>query len=324
MIIRSQQLSVVAKPSSDTELIRIAETKLRRAGVVGELPTPVEQLLAQNGIDEIADPEAAKDKFLMTLSDQARKGFLAAWQKVRGIADLRDRVVYVPRATMVPRALFAKSHEFGHQVIPWHDNLVYQDDDRTLKPNVEAIFEREANFFASEVIFQGPRFMRRALDYRPSLEAVFSLADLHGASRQATLWRFVEGHDEPLAVVSYLPSRFVVDSDNQPVLRNPRIVGSPAFIRRFGGIELPPETRTGHPWVDARALSQTCSGTIRLDCGAGLVGFTWEAWWNTYSLLVLLRRLPSLSFVGRIIYGETSTPSPIAGKALWTRSKVIK
>ncbi len=318
MTISSQPLSLVAKPTSDTELIRIAEVKLRRAGVIGKLPTPVDELLACNGVDEIADPEAAKDQFLATLGDYARKRFLAAWQKVRGIADLRERVVYVPHTTILPRVLFAKSHEFGHQVIPWHYNPVYRDDDRTLNRNVEEVFEREANFFASEVIFQGARFMRRALDYRPSLEAVFSLADLHGASRQATLWRFVESHDEPIAVVFYVPSRYAVDFENLPIFRIPRLVGSPAFIKRFGGIELPAEIWTGHPWVDARALSQICCGNIRLECGAGPVSFTWEAWWNTYSLLIILRRLPSLSFVGRMIYGERSDQRLSGERGLWT------
>jgi len=62
----SRPLSVVAKPTSDTELIRIAEVKLRRAGVVGELPTPVDELLSSSGIDEIVDPDVAKDQFLAT------------------------------------------------------------------------------------------------------------------------------------------------------------------------------------------------------------------------------------------------------------------
>ena len=91
----------------------------------------------------------------------------------------------------------------------------------SLQPDTEKLFDAEANFFASELIFQGHRFRTRALDYRPSLDAVFHLADAHGASRQATLRRYVEDHDEMLAVAASLPSRYQTDPAGNPVFRRP-------------------------------------------------------------------------------------------------------
>lgn len=297
----SPSIALVTRPTSVSDLAKIADFTLREAGAIGRLPTPIDSLLTAADIGEVFDPEAAKEQFLSTLAEGARDGFLALWQKIRGIADLRERVVYVPRETTIPRILFAKGHELGHQVIPWHRSPIYQDDDRSLKPEVQALFEREANYFSSEVIFQGVRFARRARDYRPSLDAVFTLADLHGASRQATLLRFAEGHDEPVAAITYVPDRYSSDEHGRPILRIPRVVPSPSFLNRFANIVLPAELQTGHPWVDARESAQPCHGDICFDCGSGPVRFAWQAWWNNYCLMILLRRLPALSLVGRLL-----------------------
>jgi hypothetical protein len=295
----SPPIALVTKPTSVSELTKIADFTLREAGAVGTLPTPIDSLLAAAEIGQVFDPETAKEQFLANLAEGAREGFLALWQKVRGIADLRERVVYVPTTTTVPRILFAKGHELGHEVIPWHRLPLYQDDERTLRPDVRAVFEREANYFSSEVIFQGSRFARRARDFHPSLEAVFTLADLYGASRQATLVRLAEGHDEALAAITYVPDRYSVDEQGRSILRAPRVVPSPSFLSRYESILLPEELRTGHPWADARESSRPCDGDIRFDCGSGPVRFIWQAWWNQYCLMVLLRKPPALGLVGR-------------------------
>jgi Zn-dependent peptidase ImmA (M78 family) len=60
---------------------------------------------------------------------------------------------------------FVKLHEVGHKVLPWQrQSLVYVDDDVTLDPETKDRFEREASFFASEVLFQCDRFDREARD----------------------------------------------------------------------------------------------------------------------------------------------------------------
>lgn len=79
-------------------------------------------------------------------------------RKIRGLADLRDKAIYVP-SDKSPRELFVKSHELGHEVIPWHNIEsgvpveIYVDDDASLSHDAERIFDIEANFYAAEVIF---------------------------------------------------------------------------------------------------------------------------------------------------------------------------
>ncbi len=179
----------------------------------------------------------------------------------------------------------------------------HQDDNRSLSPDVEVerLFDREANVFASEVIFQGRRFTAKVRDFRPSFDAVFLLADTHGASKQATLRRYVEEHDESLAVIEYLPSNFSVDAGGLPVLRKPRLITSPRFRQTVGDVQVPQSLDWDHPWGDARKLAQVCDGEITLTASQGSVHLQWQAWWNSYALMVLLRRKPSLSIVRSLL-----------------------
>jgi hypothetical protein len=295
-------IRLVPRLASENDIARLATRTLRQAGVVGSLPTPLDQLIAAAQVQEVAEPETWRDRFLASLPAVSRALFEIAWQKIRGIADLRDRVVYVPGAAGGRPTQFPLAHELGHQVIPWHKiNLAYRDDDLSLSPEAEEVLDAEANFFAAEVIFQGKGFRRAALEFQPSFDAVFKLADMYGASRHATLRRYVEEHDEPIAMFPYWPSTYAVDHEGCPILRLGKGVGSARFLEKYGDVEPPEKLRSGDPWAAAREVSSTCRGEIKLACGGDHISFDWNAWWNSYSLLVLLRKRPALAFLGRSV-----------------------
>jgi Zn-dependent peptidase ImmA (M78 family) len=297
--------NAIVSPETAPELIRIADRALRASGAKGRLPTPIEDLIRAANIVEDGDTEGVMKRFLSLLNEKGSLFFRSSMQKLRGIADLRERAVYVPSDT-APRERFAKGHELGHQLIPWHHigadrvSSFFHDNEYTLSPFVQDLFDVEANFFSSEVIFQGKQFTQRARDYHPSFDAVFSLADQHGASRQATLRRYVEAQDEIIAGISYMPSRYHV-IDGLAILRAPWFMASQRFVKKCGALQLPPEIRPDHPWAMARDSKEVCEGEIDLPCAAGSLRFQWEAWWNTYTLLILLRRRPSLGFVGKML-----------------------
>jgi len=298
----SPKISIQGRPDAESDICELADRLLQKAGVVNSLPTPVDELITAVGVENVQDTESFKDQFLASLPRAARSVFDAAWDKIRGIADLREKAVYVPRAASAPRVHFAKCHELGHQVIPWQKvNMTYGDDDYSLSSEVEELFDIEASFFAAEIIFQGERFTKRIRDYKPSFAAVFLLADEHGASRHATLRRYIEEHDEALGAIPYWPSHYSTDENGYPVLRAGKLVCSRRFIQNYGNIQLPRELRTGHEWVIARDVYNVCDGSIGVDCGVGPIQFQWQSWWNGYCLLVLLRRKPVLSLVGQLI-----------------------
>lgn len=298
-------VQLVKRPESEKQLSEIAEDCLRRVDGVGRLPTPLDELIEASKLVEGDDIESSLQKFLKGFTEDLHEGILSTFQKVRGIADLRERAIYTPAEGNHRRRFFTRAHEFGHQIIPWHTiNTTYLDDGISLSPDAQELFDQEANFLAAEIIFQGCRFARRSRDFAPSFESVFKLADDHGASYHATLWRYVEEHDETIAVVPYWPSRYILDADGHPILKRGRMVGSSRFIEKYSSVEIPTDVDTGDPWVACRELGRTCQGEVSLNCDAAAVKFEWHSWWNQYSLFVLLRRRPSLSIVGRIFRAE--------------------
>lgn len=297
------QPNFIQRLDSEEEITDIAEQILQNAGVTGMLPTPIDKLLEAEKITCVANLDHLEESFLSGLRKKTRQGFRLAIQKVRGIADLREQVVYVGTNAngYNGRTRFVQGHELGHQVLPWHHvDLAYFDDNESLSPRVQDEFEREANLFSAEVIFQGDRFREIALDYQASLDAIFTLADMHGASRQATLWRYVEAQDEKIAVAQYYPSN-ALDTHGERVLQLWKTIPSEKFNNKYNDIELPDRIRSGHPWVAARELGEFVRGDVTLNCGGIPVTFHWEAFWNNYALLVFLRRGPLLRVIGKAI-----------------------
>lgn len=294
MALPKQKIAVV--PESEDKLSQIVRKLLREGDAFGVLPTPVDRLLAVARIKSI---ESIPDEsFLATLSDQTQSFFKGAWQKLRGIADLREDVNYVPKDTHIGRQLFTQCHELGHQTIPWHRvDAAYLDDSESLSADAKAIFEREANYFSAQTVFQIDRFRTMARDYRPSFNAVFALAELYGASKQATAWRFVEDQDETLALLQYYPTG-AIDAQGHSSFQLWRSVGSPSFNRRIDGIDIPIMLRAGHPWLMAYQKNQVCDGYEKITVDSHAIPFEWQAWWNGYALMVMLRRRPILRLVG--------------------------
>ncbi len=290
---------IAARPESELRLSDLVRKLLREADAEGVLPTPLDRLFEIAKVTNIA--ELPDESFLRTLTDKAKGYFISAKQKLRGIADLRERVTYIPQDSNARRQRFVQAHELGHQVIPWHCiDPTYLDNSETLSPEVRVAFEQEANFFGAETVFQGTRFRVLARDYQPSFSAIFVLADRHEVSRQATAWRFVEEQDEAIALVQYYPG-YAIDESGNCVLSAWRAIGSPSFLKKYAEIDLPRVLRTGHPWTAARDLNSECEGTDSLLVDGHPIAFQWRSWWNSHALLVLVRRKPMLSVVGGIL-----------------------
>jgi len=160
--------------------------------------------------------------------------------------------------------------------------------------------EREANFFSSEVIFQGELFGPKVRSYQASLDSALKLADEHQASYQSTIWRYVEEQDEGITIAHYYPSK-IYDDQGHPVLSLWKTVPSSKFLEKFSELELPSRIRSDHPWAQALECRSICRGTDRLRCEAREYQFQWESWWNQYTLFVFLRRRPLFGVVGGLV-----------------------
>ena len=292
------------RPQSEAEVARRANGLLARGDCVGVLPTPVAQLYEIAKVKEVKLDRSEALSIWNRFSERARRLVMGAMNKVRGAADLKKRVVFVPQDDTKPRLLFARAHELGHQVLDWHYlNSDYLDSNRMLSPYWKDQFEVEANLFAAETIFQGWRFQDMARQYRPEFASIFELATRHGASRHATLWRFVEVHDEAVAGILYFPARRGWTPEAiQAGFTLQNVLRSAAFGLRYGAVTFEWRLNFQHEWAQARfTIHEPVAGEMPINVNGRRTLFLWESYWNGHCLMVLLRRRPALMSVGRLL-----------------------
>jgi IrrE N-terminal-like domain len=194
---------------SHTDIARLTDRLLREADAYGRLPTPVTDILAAAELVE------APQTFLSTSSIAEApahlRGILSRMSgKVHAVLDRRTREVHVNPATdLAGQQAFKRLHETSHDLFTWqqvddgHDG--FADDQWTLSPRTQILFEREANQGAAELLFQRDRFAMTASDYAVGGGAVIELAERFGSSIHAAFRRYVETHRTAVAGVVLAP-----------------------------------------------------------------------------------------------------------------------
>jgi Zn-dependent peptidase ImmA (M78 family) len=213
-----------------------ADRLLRDASAIGRFPTPIEDLLAAAKVT-VVDDEDLDEGLLRSFLRKAQKGMSAiksALSKVLGLFDARGRFVVIDKNAPKPRIPFLKLHEAGHGMIP-HQSSVYeilQDCKETLDLEVADLFEREANVFASEVLFQGEHFSEEAHSESFGIKVPMGLAKKYGASIYATVRRYVTTNPTGCClIVLELP---IPTMDGNFIADVRRVITSKTFEQTFG------------------------------------------------------------------------------------------
>jgi Zn-dependent peptidase ImmA (M78 family) len=210
---------------------RCADRLLQEASAIGRYPTPVDDLMSAAKLTVVSDEEL-NESFLRQFVKRAKAGLAtvkSALSKVLGLFDAEDRIVVVDKGTPIPRIPFLKLHEAGHGTLP-HQSRVYRfihDCDRTLDPDMTDLFEREANVFASEVLFQGEMFTKEAQDREFGIKVPISLAKKFGASNYSAFRRYVATSSHACCVVVLEQPIWDEEGGFTAVVR--RIIASRAF-----------------------------------------------------------------------------------------------
>ena len=224
---------------------RHADRLLRDAGAFGVFPTPVDRVMAAARVE--MGPDTLDEGFL----DGCRRKFGAALRralsKVRGVVDAVARVIYVDRTLLVVKQTYLKVHEIAHVYLPWQRKLysAFEDCDKTLHPDVAEAFDREANAFASEVLFQCDAFAAEAADLPLRIWTPVRLSKTYGASVYATVRRYVRTHHRACAVLVYDPPVLIEGDGFQASLR--RVEASEEFVRSLGRVDWPQTLTPDHP-----------------------------------------------------------------------------
>lgn len=228
---------------------RHADRLLREAGACGRFPTPIDDIMAAAKLT-IIDDEILNETFLRRFIDKAKLGITtikSALSKVLGMFEANDRLVIIDKDTPIPRIPFVKLHEAGHGTMP-HQNKIYaliHDCEKTLDSDITDLFEREANVFASEALFQGEIFARHALDLDFGVKTAMSLAKQFGASHYSTFRRYVITNPCACCLIVLEPVTLDNNGDFQAEVR--RVIASTTFDTLYDTTKLTQAITKQHP-----------------------------------------------------------------------------
>lgn len=227
------------EPSSEVglEIRRHADALLRKAGAYDKFPTPAAALVAAAGLR--VENSLFTDEHLLRQMDAAPpERVKRARDELLGIVDLRGGTIYVRPEISLENLPTLVLHETAHAHLAWQRDIylfVQEDGGSGLSLNVKDQFEREANRFAWELVFQVDRFRQDAERDEFSLRTPVKLSRRYGTSPYAAIRRFVETSRRPCALLIW--SRSTRGGRQEWFPRRP--AQSTSFTERFGEVAWP-------------------------------------------------------------------------------------
>lgn len=221
------------------ERIRLeAERALSRADAIGRFPTPISDVMNAAKIVEVEE-DVLTSNFLAKLRKKAGTALKRALGKVIGVFDAVARLVYIDRTLVIVRQAFVRLHETAHGALRWQRDLyaLVEDNDQSISPEIAELFDREANAFASEVLFQLDAFSHEAEEHAFGILVPVRLSKKYGASIYATVRRYVSGNHRACAVLVLDPPVLCDGDGFRCNLR--RVVASDRYAELFGEGEWP-------------------------------------------------------------------------------------
>jgi hypothetical protein len=132
-----------------------------------------------------------------------------------------------------PRTRFTLAHEFGHYFIKEHFSLLKKGISLH-KPTMEGSgispYEREANFFASNLLMPAKRFVNRSAEFEPGIDSILNLKSIFSSSIESTAIRYTELDITPCFLIKWqedITHRYIGFSQSFSVLTG--IISKPAI-----------------------------------------------------------------------------------------------
>jgi hypothetical protein len=214
---------------------------LKEAGALGVFPTPVADIMSVAKIveveDEVLSPSLV-DKFRMGV-EKVSGTLKRALSKVMGLFHASAGLVFIDRTLLPVRQKFIRLHESAHGFLKWQRPMyaVVEDCEKSLDPDTAELFDREANVFASEILFQLDTFYEMARDEPFSYKTPVGLSKKFDASLYSSIRQYVSKNHRCCAVLVLNPPDLIPGDGFQATLR--RIVGSESFTAMFASYPWP-------------------------------------------------------------------------------------
>lgn len=223
-------------PSQLARVRAEAERALHEAGAFGVFPTPVEHIMAVANIEEVKE-DVLNPGFIAKLRasvENAGGALKRAVNKVMGLFHASAGLVFLDQTLMAVKKRFVRLHESGHGFMPWQRPMyaLVEDCDKALDAEAAELFDREANVFAAEVLFQLDTFRDVAEGEKFSIWTPVKLAKKFDASIYACVRQYVSKNHRACAVVVLNMPEFVEGDGLRATLRRP--IQSPSFTTIFG------------------------------------------------------------------------------------------
>lgn len=221
-----------------TEIRQHAIRALKAADALHVVPTPIDRVRDAVKLMDTGDFTNVTAEMPLDLK---RKVLALGRSKLRGLLAVRERVVYVDPNLRHSQSRFVTGHEIGHFCLPWQQDAYRGETDLTLAASTKVLFEREANAFSAELLFNIDELQYRSCGSPLSLATPIGLHQQFDASLIATTRRYIEEHRASCALL-VIGNRSTV-SLGLPASRILFGVESDSFREQFGpvckGLRLP-------------------------------------------------------------------------------------
>jgi hypothetical protein len=218
-----------------------AQKALEKACAIGVFPTPISDIMKVADVEEVQE-NVLNESFIEKLRSKARGAgqlLRSALSKVLGIFHAGDRLIFIDHSLMGVRKSFIRLHECAHAILPWQRNMyaVVEDCEKSLDPFVADDFDREANGFASEVLFQLDSFITESNDTAFGIFNPVKLSRKYGSSIYAAIRQYVSKNNRACIVLIIDPPEVCNQRGFKANMR--RVVASPSFTEKFGELAWP-------------------------------------------------------------------------------------
>lgn len=275
-----------------------AERALKKADALGRLPTPVEDIMLAAGVEEPPE-DLLNEDFIARMRQKAGDALKRAVRKVMGLFDARARLVFVDRSLYSLKQKFVRLHETAHGFIPWQRGLyaVVEECDQSLDPDVADQFDREANVFASEVLFQLNAFSEEAEGSEFGIRVPMNLSGKYGASIYASIRQYVSKNWRTCVVLVLEPPEFIAGDGFRAAFR--RCVPSSRFLELFSHLQwkdyYTPDDEIGALIPLGKQRMTGKRSLVLSDCNGCRHECVAEAFTNTHQVFILIHATKTLT-----------------------------
>lgn len=272
------------------------EKALKAADAIGRYPTPVSDVMEAARIS-VSEEQVLDERFLKWARRKAKSGLKKALSKIIGLFDVVARLVYIDHTIIKVKQTFLKLHETAHAVLPWQRDIygAIEDCEKTLDPDISEVFDREANVFASDVLFQLDDFTKQVADLPFSIKVPLKYSAKYGASVYATIRRYVSTNHRACAVIVIDPP--ILKEYDGFIANLRRVISSTNFEMSFGVLRWPnqftPNDQIGAMIPIGRKMSSPRIILLR-DSNSNLHECIAEAFATPYHVFILVHSTKTL------------------------------